>query len=126
MTIIKSKTKKPSTNKTKKTVSKSSAQKNPLAKISANAKKKALVAKKQLIKVSSAAKSNAGKYIDIGKLKAKNMTLNNKINKSFEKIGKIVYDEKINIDNQQIYNNIKDIDTLKSQLKNIQNSNKGE
>ena len=100
--------------------------KNKLEKGVKTAKEKAKVASEELVKVSKVAKSNAKKYLDIGKIKAKNLVINNNINKSFEKVGKIVFEQKLDIDNVEIKHLINDITELKKELKKIQESSIGE
>ena len=97
-----------------------------LTKVGISAKEKAVVASEELAKASKVAKTSAKKYIDIGKIKAKNLIITNNINKSYEKVGKIVFDEKIDIDNDDIKHLIYDITELKKELKKIQEEKIGE
>lgn len=90
-----------------------------LNKVSITAKEQAKVASKELSKVSKTAQTNAKKIIEIGKLKAQNVIIKNNINKSFEKVGMIVYKENINVDNIEIQQLINEITELKQQLKQI-------
>lgn len=90
-----------------------------LNKVGITAKDHAKVASKELSKVSKTAQTNAKKIIEIGKLKAQNVIIKNNINKSFEKVGMIVYKENINVDNIEIQQLINEITELKQQLKQI-------
>lgn len=92
----------------------------------ATANDKIKIATKELSKASKVVKKKAKEYLDIGTIQAKNLMINNKINKSYEKVGSIVYKEKINIDNDEIKKLLNEINQLKLELKNLSKENQGE
>ena len=97
-----------------------------LARVGITAKEKAIVAGTEISKVSGMAKTNAKKYFEIGKLKSQNLLIQNDINKSFEKIGQIIYKDKILVDNYEIKQLISVIYDLYEELEKLNNTKEGD